>query len=268
MSQSKISADVFFNRPIKQKNKLHQLDAAFKKLIQNSSIEGFPPGIIINEYHSHKFPKEFLIANFQYFKSIGIETLFFEFGNDNNQHLFDESLDSNGIVPINSRLINGDEDTRRVAAAAIQAGIRVVVLDCKKAREGSPEYFRHPTKKDWEEYYERRDSIFDENTRRIFLNEHKSKPYLFYSGLAHGNNHHGFPSFFPGAKHTLLLSDDGFDFQVNGIKQHLYVDNIIFRKDLGRNYWLADTSQQIRCLKDALDEGYVDKNQSTFLIRS
>jgi hypothetical protein len=238
MSQSKFLIDGFFNCSLKQKNKLKQLDASFKALIQNGCIEGFPPGIIINEHHSHRFPKEFLIANFQYFKSIGIETLFFEFANDNNQHLFDQSLDSNGAVTINSRLINGDEDTRAVATAAIHAGIRVVALDCKKAREGSPEYFRHPTQKDWDEYYERRDSLFDANTRRIFLNEHQSKPYLFYSGLAHGNNHHGFPSFFPGSKLTLLLSDDGFDFQVNGIKQHLYVDDIIFSQALGRYYCL------------------------------
>ncbi|MDR3504094.1 MAG: hypothetical protein P4L79_16105 [Legionella sp.] len=271
MSQFKFSIDGFFNLSIKQKNKLKQLEVSFKTVIQNGCVDGFPPGIVINEYHSHKFPKEFLIANFQYFKSIGIETLFFEFANDNNQHIFDESLDSNGAVAINSRLINGDEDTRAVATAALQAGIRIVVLDCKKAREGSPEYFRHPTKKDWDEYYERRDSIFDENVRRIFLKEHQSKPYLFYSGLAHGNNHHGFPSFFPGAKLTLLLSDDDFNFQVNGIKQHLYVDDIIFRQDLGRYYCLGNKNhdnQKIRSLKDAIDEGYLDEDRATFLSRS
>ncbi|WP_133137458.1 hypothetical protein [Legionella rowbothamii] len=270
MSQSKFSINSFFNLAIKKKNKLKQLDASFKALIQNGCVEGFPPGIVINEYHSHKFPKEFLIANFQYFKSIGIETLFFEFANDNNQHLFDELLDGNRAVAINSRLINGDEDTRAVAMAAIQAGIRIVALDCKKAREGSPEYFRHPTQKDWDEYYQRRDSIFDENVRRIFLKEHQSKPYLFYSGLAHGNNHHGFPSFFSSSKLTLLLSDDGFDFQVNGIKQHLYVDDTIFSEDLGRYYCLVNkhhANQKIRCLNDAIDEGYLDEDRAAFLTR-
>lgn len=269
MSQSKFSRDGFFNRSVKQQNKLKLLDKSIKTVIKNGSVEGFPPGIVINEYHSHKFPKEFLIANFQYFKSLGIETLFFEFGNDENQHLFDQSLDSNGTVAINSGLINGDDETKAVAAAAIQAGIRIVVLDCKKAREGSPEYFRRATKEDWNAYYERRDALFDENTRRIFLKEHNSKPYLFYSGLAHGNYHHGFPSFFPGSKLTLLLSDDGFDFQVNGIKQHLYVDTLIFSQDLGKNYCLFNKShnnQKTRYLIDAIDQGYLDADRAPFLL--
>jgi hypothetical protein len=268
MSQSKFSKDGFFNLSIKQANKLKQLDASFKTVIQSGSVEGFPPGIFINEHHEHKFPKEFLIANFQYFKKIGIETLFFEFGNDDDQDIFDRSLNSKGTVAINSGVINGNDDTRTVATAAIQAGIRVVVLDCKKAREGCPEYFRHPTQEDWDEYFKKRGLIFDENARRIFNKEHKSKPYLFYSGLAHGNNHHGFPSFFPGSKLTLLLSDDGFDFQVNGIKQHLYVDDIIFSQDLGRDCCLVNKSydnQKIRCLKDAIDEGYLDGDRATFL---
>ncbi|MFJ1269280.1 hypothetical protein ACD661_12000 [Legionella lytica] len=269
MSKFKWATDGFFTRSINQKNKLKQLDASFKKVIHSELVEGFPPGICINEYHSHQFPKEFLIANIPYFKRIGIETLFFEFANDENQLLFDQSLESNGSVAISSGLIHGDESTRAVVTAALQAGIRVVALDCKKAREGSPEYFRHPTQEDWDEFYERRDSLFDENTRRIFLKEHQSKPYLFYSGLAHANNHHGFPSFFPGAKLSLLLSDDDFDFQVDGIKQHLHVDEIIFNQDLGRYYFLATQSpnnQTVRCLNDALAEGYLDEDQASFLI--
>jgi hypothetical protein len=270
MSKFKWATDGFFTQSINQKNKLQQLDASFKKVIHSELVEGFPPGICINEYHSHHFPKEFLIANFHYFKRIGIETLFFEFANDENQPLFDQSLESNGSVTISSRLIHGNEDTRAVVTAAIQAGIRVVALDCKKAREGSPEYFRHATKEDWDEFYKRRDSLFDENTRRIFLKEHQSKPYLFYSGLAHANNHHGFPSFFPGAKLSLLLSDDDFDFQVDGIKQHLHVDDIIFSQDLGNYYLLPGPShnnQTIRTLNDVLDEGYLDEERANFLVR-
>lgn len=266
MSHSKCSKDSFFSLSIKQANKLKQLDRSFKTVIQSGSVEGIPPGIFINEYHSHKFPKKFLIANFQYFKSIGIETLFFEFGNDDDQGIFDQSLDSKGAITINSRVINGGEETRAVAIAAMQAGIRVVVLDCKSAREGSPEYFRRPTQEDWDKYFERRDSLFDENARRIFLKEHKSKPYLFYSGLAHGNCHHGFPSFLPGSKRTLLLSDDGFNFQVDGIKQHLHVDEVIFSQDLGGNFRLINDNQTIRCLNDVMDEGYFDWEQAAFLI--
>ncbi|WED41962.1 hypothetical protein [Legionella cardiaca] len=269
MSQSKLANDIFFNQFTKHAKKLKQLDTSFKRVIQSGCVEGIPPGIFINEHHQHKFPKEFLIANFQYFKRIGIETLFFEFGNDDDQNIFDRALNNKGVVAINSGIINGCDDTKAVATTAIQAGIRVVLLDCLKAREGSPEYFRRPTQEDWDEYYKKRDLIFNENARRIFNKEHKSKPYLFYSGLAHGNNHHGFPSFFPGPKLTLLLSDDGFNFDVNGIKQHLYVDETIFSQDLGRDYSLINKSydnQEIRCLKNAIDEGCLDEDKATVLI--
>ncbi|WP_146740024.1 hypothetical protein [Legionella quinlivanii] len=241
--KSKFSKDRFFNAADGQVRKLKQLDACIAKLTQSSSVEGFPPGIFINEHHDHNFPKEFLIANFQYFKKMGIETFFFEFADDEDQHLFDSALNSEEVAALDSVVIRGTHKTRTVAIAAIQAGIRVVALDCKQAREGSPEYFRHPTKEDWDTYYKKRDSIFDENARRIFNREHQSKPYLFYSGLAHGNNNHGFPSFFPGPKITLLLSDDDFNFHVNGIKQHLHVDDIIFSRDLGRCYCLASNDE-------------------------
>ncbi|KTD52641.1 hypothetical protein Lqui_0094 [Legionella quinlivanii] len=250
MNQSKFPKDRFFKASERQVLKLKQLDACIAKLIQSNSVEGFPPGIFINEHHDHIFPKEFLIANFQYFRKIGIKTFFFEFADDEDQHLFDSALNSEGVAALDAVVIRGNDHTKAVAIAAIQAGIRVVVLDCKKAREGSPEYFRHPTKEDWDAYYKKRDCIFDENARRIFNKEHQSKPYLFYSGLAHGNNNHGFPSFFPGPKISLLLSDDDFNFHVNGIKEHLHVDEILFSRDLGRNYCLDSTEE--RALAEAL----------------
>ena len=197
MSQSKFSRDGFFNRSVKQQNKLKLLDKSIKTVIKNGSVEGFPPGIVINEYHSHKFPKEFLIANFQYFKSLGIETLFFEFGNDENQHLFDQSLDSNGTVAINSGLINGDDETKAVAAAANQAGIRIVVLDCKKAREGSPEYFRRATKEDWNAYYERRDASLMKTLEGYFLRSTTPNLISFTQDLHMVITTTGFQAFFP-----------------------------------------------------------------------
>ncbi|STX51257.1 Uncharacterised protein [Legionella busanensis] len=193
MGKSKIdvsSLSIFSKSLRNEQHKKRQLTREFYNTIErNQSSE--TPGIFIYENHDHKFPKEFLIANFKYFKSLGIQTLFWEFSQVEQQELLNKYNSSSpsarppATLEINAR---DKELYADIIYAAHQAGIRIVGLDSNEARKNShpdPYYLRHPSKQDWDDYLKEREDRFDKSAVEIIKKEHNNRPYLCYLGFGH-----------------------------------------------------------------------------------
>ncbi|QBR83102.1 hypothetical protein E3983_01250 [Legionella israelensis] len=97
-------------------------------------------GIFINEIHHHQFPKRFIKENLDYFKELGIKTLFFEFlFYERHQLLLDEYFCSehDELPPELACYLNfkdkasgcGFSGYTDIVKAAKKAGIRIVALD-------------------------------------------------------------------------------------------------------------------------------------------
>lgn len=151
-------------------------------------------GIFLNEIHHHQFPKKFLEANLDYFKELGVKTLFFEFLlYDRHQALLDTYFanESEELPPelaaylsykdrVSGCEFSGYTD---IVKAAKRAGIRVVALDSYPSilsfDEGIKRKFfgNDPTV---------RLASFNGNAAEIIANESQDEPYLVFLGFDHG----------------------------------------------------------------------------------
>ncbi|MCE0723515.1 MULTISPECIES: hypothetical protein [Legionella] len=168
-------------------------EALKKSFSELKNKNAFPQGIYLGEIHHHKFPKKFLTENLEYFKQLGIKTLFFEFlFYDRHQTLLDAYLNSPSeeLPPELAAYLHfkdvasgcGFSGYTDVVKAAKKAGIRVVALDsypailsCIKGFQikylGGDEYFRIHS--------------FNGNAAKIIEKESNGEPYLAFLGFDH-----------------------------------------------------------------------------------
>ena len=242
------SLSIFSISVSKEQDIKKQLTKGFSDIIKPDQFQE-APGIFIYENHDHKFPKHFLITNFQYLKSLGVTTLFWEFSQTEHQELLDtynSSLPSErppSQLPINAidREVYAD-----VIYAAHQAGIRVVGLDSDDARKNShpdPYYIKCPSKKDWDDYFKEREERFDKNAAKIIKKEHNNQPYICYLGFGH----HSVQSFLGRAAYSVFLIDGDYISKSQADKRYLdthrsNADIFVYSSSLGNNC-LLDVSK-------------------------
>ncbi|VEG91622.1 hypothetical protein [Legionella spiritensis] len=159
-------------------------------------------GIFVNEIHHHQFPKKFLIENLDYFKQLGIQTLFFEFLlYDRHQSLLNAYFNSESDeLPAELACYLHYKDVvsgccfsgyTEIVKAAKKAGIRVVALDSYASLLSTESKIKR-------NYFDNEESVrlrsFNGLAAEIIEKEHDDKPYLVFLGLDHGyvNGHSRF----------------------------------------------------------------------------
>ncbi len=180
----------FFNQ---SKNSILEADqkksclrSVFERIARGSDSQY---GIFINEIHHHAFPKKFLIANLDYFKTLGIKTLFFEFlFYERHQVLLDAYFDSETEdLPFELvfYLKAKDKWSNCIGAsyidiikAAKRAGIRVVALDSYASLLSASDLKSNNS--------HLRLKSFNGRAANIIQIESNGNPYLVFLGLDHG----------------------------------------------------------------------------------
>ncbi|KTD73509.1 hypothetical protein [Legionella tucsonensis] len=166
------------------------LKKTFKELKNKNSL---PQGIYIGEIHHHKFPKKFLIENLEYFKKLGIKTLFFEFlFYDRHQKLLDEYFNSpNKELPAELAAYLHFKDVTSecgfsgytdIVKTAKKSGIRIVALDSYPAILSSIRSFQIRYLNGDEHF---RIHCFNGKAAKIIENESYGEPYLAFLGFDH-----------------------------------------------------------------------------------
>lgn len=151
-------------------------------------------GIYLCEIHHHKFPKKFLAENLEYFKQLGVKTLFFEFLlYDRHQKLLDEYFNSpHEELPTELAAYLHCKDLASdcgfsgytaIVKAAKKAGIRVVALDSYPAILSYLKSFQSKYLDGDEQF---RIRSFNGFAAKIIENESHGEPYLAFLGFDHG----------------------------------------------------------------------------------
>lgn len=170
------------------------LKTIFSELLTATST---PQGIFFGEIHHHKFPKKFLEDNLEYFKQLGIKTLFFEFlFYDRHQKLLDEYFHStNDYLPpeLAAYLSFKDESSgcgfagyTNIVKAAKKAGIRIVALDSYPAILSCIQHFKIKYLHGDEHI---RINSFNGYAAEIIARESHGEPYLAFVGFDHSYIH-------------------------------------------------------------------------------
>ncbi|QMT60065.1 hypothetical protein [Legionella sp. PC997] len=166
------------------------LKKSFEELKNNKTL---PNGIFLGEIHHHKFPKKFLIGNLEYFKQLGIKTLFFEFlFYDRHQQLLDAYFHSTSdeLPPELAAYLYfkdlasgcGFSGYTDIVKAAKKAGIRIVALDSYPAILSCIKSFQMKYLDGDEQF---RIHSFNGNAAKIIEKENNKEPYLAFLGFDH-----------------------------------------------------------------------------------
>ncbi|CAM3017326.1 Uncharacterised protein [Legionella steigerwaltii] len=169
-------------------------EALKKSFSELKNKNSFPLGIYLCEIHHHKFPKKFLTENLEYFKQLGVKTLFFEFlFYDRHQKLLDEYFNSpSQELPTELAAYLHFKDVASncgfsgytdIVKAAKKAGIRVVALDTYPAILSYIKSFKIKYL-DGDERF--RIHSFNGNAAKIIEKESGGEPYLSFLGFDHG----------------------------------------------------------------------------------
>lgn len=166
------------------------LKKSFDELKNKNTL---PHGIYLGEIHHHQFPKKFLVENLEYFKQLGIKTLFFEFlFYDRHQKLLDTYCNSSNeeLPPELAAYLHfkdvasgcGFSGYTNIVKAAKKAGIRVVALDSYPAILSCIKSFQIKHL-DGDECF--RLHSFNGHAAQIIKKESNGKPYLAFLGFDH-----------------------------------------------------------------------------------
>lgn len=169
-----------------QRRKHQLIRSTLSSLFNNQDVTA----CFVTEIHHHKYPKQFLIKNLQFFKQeLGIETLFLEFLPGRHQHLLDEYFKSksDNLPPLLAAYLSlkdeisgcGFAGYTEIVKAAKQAGIRVVGLDCYESLLSFGELNKEVEAK-------ARLKTFNYNAIKIIQKENHGKNFLAFTGLEHG----------------------------------------------------------------------------------
>lgn len=153
-------------------------------------------GIFLNEIHHHAFPKKFLAENLEYFKSLGIKTLFFEFLlYERHQQLLDQYFvsDTDELPPELAAYLNakdlasncGFSGYTDIVKSARKAGIRIVALDSYPSILSVTGSFKRALENDSTV----RLKSFNGYAAEIIKKECHDEPYLVFLGFEHGYSH-------------------------------------------------------------------------------
>ncbi|MGQ3889506.1 hypothetical protein ACQUW5_10790 [Legionella sp. CNM-1927-20] len=261
----KVSSLSIFSKSLsKEQDIKNQLTKGFSNIIKPNQSQG-APGIFIYENHGHKFPKDFLIANFPYFRKLGVMTLFWEFSQVEQQELLDiynASLSSEH-PPSQLQINAGNRETYSdVIYEAHKAGIRIVGLDSNDARKNThpdPYYIKCPTKQDWDDYLKEREERFDQSAVQIIKKEHNNQPYLCYLGFGHNRVHS-----LLGPAYSAFLIDGDYNSKSQSDKQYLdkhrsNTDIFVYSSSLDNNPCLLDVIKKPIYSSVVLDNAYFSR---------
>ncbi len=166
------------------------LKKSFEELKNKKTL---PKGIFLGEIHHHKFPKKFLVENLEYFKQLGIKTLFFEFlFYDRHQKLLDAYFNNSSeeLPPELAAYLYfkdvasgcGFSGYTDIVKAAKKSGIRVVALDSYPAILSCIKSFQIKHLNGDELF---RIHSFNGNAAKIIEKENNEEPYLAFLGFDH-----------------------------------------------------------------------------------
>jgi hypothetical protein len=189
-NKEQASIDFNFSTENKNINNLQEKYLLIQNVIQNAALHNKVKGFFLGEIHAHKYPKQFLITHLKFFKTLGINTLFFEFlCYDRHQKALDayfNNIDDDLPFDLSAYLQYKDEISNcrfsgytDIVKAAKKAGIRIVALDCYESIIAE-----RTVLKEFVDQYARIKS-FNYYAYKIIEQENKGEAFLAFTGIAH-----------------------------------------------------------------------------------